>query len=446
MAKEKRKKGKSKRKDFKRKIEISFCGVLFAAVFVLIVFFLLRNPYILKRDSLEEEPRESGETCGEEAEPESEGRESQPEMEVPAQEIGVETEPLAGEEKNVEELLGTLTLEEKIAQMFVITPEALTGVGQVTAAGETTASMLRQYPVGGLVYFEQNLQGEAQIKEILENTQRYSLERIGLPIFLCVDEEGGTVARISGRGIMDLPAVDTMASVGLQGEAAAYRTGAFIGGYLSELGFNVDFAPVADVAENPDNTVVGTRAFSSDPNRAAELVANFTEGMQEEKILSAVKHFPGHGSTYEDSHTSAAVSYKTLEELQKCEFLPFQSGIEAGADFVMAGHISLPEVTGDYTPASLSYPIITELLRGVLGYDGVVITDGMNMAAVTEYYSADEAAVQAIQAGADIILMPEDFSVAYNGVLNAVYEKRISQERIDESLSRILSLKLEILK
>ena len=445
MTIEKRKKRRRKKKDFKRGILISFCGVLFAAVFVLIVFFLLQNPHILKRDSLEGEPKESGETPGEEAEPESEEGESQSATEALVQETEAGTEPSAGEENNVEELLGTLTLEEKIAQMFVITPEALTGIGQVTAAGETTASMLRQYPVGGLVYFEQNLQGEAQIKEMLENTQRYSLERIGLPIFLCVDEEGGTVARISGRGIMDLPSVDTMASVGEQGEEAAYRTGAFIGGYLAELGFNVDFAPVADVAENPDNTVVGTRAFSSDPSRAAELVASFIEGMQEEKILSAVKHFPGHGSTFEDSHTSAAVSYKTLEELQEYEFLPFQSGIEAGADFVMAGHISLPEVTEDYSPASLSYPIITGLLRGVLGYDGVVITDGMNMAAVTEYYSAEEAAVQAVQAGVDIILMPQDFLSAYNGILNAVYEGRISQERINESLSRILSLKIELM-
>ena len=150
MTKEKRKKRRRKKKDFKRGILISFCGVLFAAVFVLIVFFLLQNPHILKRDSLEGEPKESGETPGEVAEPESEEGESQSATEALVQETEAGTEPSAGEENNVEELLGTLTLEEKIAQMFVITPEALTGIGQVTAAGETTASMLRQYPVGGL--------------------------------------------------------------------------------------------------------------------------------------------------------------------------------------------------------------------------------------------------------------------------------------------------------
>jgi len=279
---------------------------------------------------------------------------------------------------------------------------------------------------------------------MLENTLQYSQERIGVPAFLCVDEEGGTVTRISGKGVIDVPYIDTMQSVGLGEPEDAYAVGETIGSYLSELLFNVDFAPVADVATNPDNSVIGTRSFGSDAEVVSSMVASFVEGIQNQGVAATLKHFPGHGDTAEDSHVSRSTSYKTLEELWECELLPFAAGIEAGCRFVMVGHISLPNVTGDDTPATVSELLVTELLREEMGFDGIIVTDAMNMAAITDYYSSAEAAVAAVSAGADMILMPADFQSAYEGLVSAVNTGVLSEERIDESLRRILTVKLEM--
>ncbi len=448
--KKSRKRRRQKIQRIRRVFLACACTALFAGIFLAGALFFLKNPETLQKESKEESAKNIPESeepasdtgVSETAEPETESsREETPNRQTTEETAG-QKQPGDAAREMVEETLAALTLEEKVAQMFIVTPEALTGVSQVTAAGETTRTRLEQYPVGGIVYFEGNLQGEDQIREMLERTRQYSLEQTGLLPFLCVDEEGGTVARISGRGVAEVPYIESMESVGQQGEEAAYQTGQTIGAYLSDLGFNVDFAPVADLATNPENTVIGSRSFSGDPHTGAAMVSAFVEGIRGEGVLSSLKHFPGHGDTSQDSHTSAAVSYKTLEELKNCEFVPFQSGIEAGADLVMAGHISLPNVTGNDTPASLSYEIITGILRETLGYEGAVVTDGMNMGAIVNYYSSGEAAVRAIEAGVDLVLMPEDFPSAYQGVLDAVAQGRISQERIDESLRRILKLKI----
>ena len=173
------------------------------------------------------------------------------------------------------------------------------------------------------------------------------------------------------------------------------------------------------------------------------MVAGAVEGLQSAGVSACLKHFPGHGDTAGDSHTGAAETDRTKEEMAAAEFLPFQSGIEAGADMVMVGHISAPNLTGgEKVPASLSEEIITGILRSELGYDGIIITDAMNMAAVTDYYEADVAAIMALKAGADMILMPEDFQQAYEGVLQAVQDGTVSQERVDDSLKRIYRVKL----
>ena len=203
-------------------------------------------------------------------------------------------------------------------------------------------------------------------------------------------------------------------------------------------GFNVDFAPVADVLTNPQNTVIGSRSFGSDPSIDGAMVASEVKGLHTKGMLSTLKHFPGHGDTYEDSHEGKSYVYKTREELENCEWIPFKKGIEAGSDFVMMGHISCPGITGDDTPASLSYTICTEILRDQLGFQGLVITDAMNMGAVANEYASGDAAVRAVQAGADMILMPADFSAAYAGVRNAVQNGTITEERINESVRRIL--------
>ena len=347
--------------------------------------------------------------------------------------------------EKVQEIISAMTLEEKVAQLFIIRPEALTGDGTVIQAGEKTKASIMTYPVGGVVYFKQNINSSEQIQSMLTNTQQYGTERMGIPMFLSVDEEGGMVSRISGRGFSGIPDIPAMMEIGNSEVVTnAYETGSTIGAYLKELGFNLDFAPVADVASNPNNTVIGSRAFSTDAAIAAQMVAEYVKGMQGQNILTTLKHFPGHGDTAQDSHYSSAVSYKTKEELQQCEFLPFVSGIDAGATFVMVGHVALPNVTGDNLPATLSGSIVMSILREELKFDGIIITDAMDMGAIVNHYSSSEAAVRAIQAGIDVILMPKNFQEAYTGVIQAVKEGTITEERIEESLKRILKVKLDL--
>ena len=326
----------------------------------------------------------------------------------------------------VEDTLAGMTLEQKVAGLFFVTPEQLTGVSQVVAAGDATRESLEKYPVGGLIYFAQNIQSENQLKEMLSNTASYSL----FPLFFGVDEEGGKVARVADALKLDktLP----MGEIGAAGYTqAAYDAYQNIGGYLSSYGFNVDFAPVADVLTNVDNTVIGNRAFSSDAGVAAQMVSSAVTGLQETGVSACLKHFPGHGD-------------RTKEEIEAEEFLPFQSGIEAGADMIMVGHITAPNLTdGDSLPASISEKIITGVLRNELGYQGIIITDAMNMGAITEYYKSDVAAIMALKAGADMVLMPENFEEAYQGVLDAVVDGTVSEERIDDSLRRIYRVKLK---
>ena len=359
-------------------------------------------------------------------------------MESTQEESTVEYTPEDALNEMVEESVAGMTLEQKVAGLFFVTPEQLTGVGQAVQAGEGTQEALAKWPVGGLVYFKQNIQSEEQLKEMLANTVSYS----SFPIFLGVDEEGGSVARVADA--LGLENVGPMADIGSAGDVqAAYAANQTIGTYLSSYGFNVDFAPIADVLTNPDNTVIGDRAFSDDPQTAADMVAGAVEGLQSAGVSACLKHFPGHGDTAGASHTGAAETDRTKEEMAAAEFLPFQSGIEAGADMVMVGHISAPNLTGgEKVPASLSEEIITGILRSELGYDGIIITDAMNMAAVTDYYEADVAAIMALKAGADMILMPEDFQQAYEGVLQAVQDGTVSQERVDDSLKRIYRVKL----
>lgn len=345
----------------------------------------------------------------------------------------------------ISEMLTDMTLEEKAAQMFMITPEALTGTGQVLEAGDVTREAIDKYPVGGLIYFTQNLQDPGQVRSMTGNVQKFAEERIGLPMLLSVDEEGGTVTRFGGNPSFDYdPSVD-MAGIGASGDPQqAYALGEKIGKFLSSLGFNMDNAPDADVLTNPANTVVKDRSFGSDCDTVSEMALAELEGLEDQGVKGLLKHFPGHGATTADTHEGYAYTDATLEEMKSNELVPFADGIEAGVDIIMVGHISCPQVTGNEEPASLSEKMITGVLREDMGFDGVVITDAMNMGAIAENYSPAEAAVKAVLAGVDMILMPEDFQQAYTGVLNAVKSGKITQERIDASVIRIIGLKLEM--
>lgn len=343
-------------------------------------------------------------------------------------------------EERVEELLQKMTLEEKICQMFIITPEQLTKAARVTAAGETARSCLEKYPAGGLIYFASNLVSREQTIEMLKHTRQYAAELGELPLFLCVDEEGGRVARVGGNSAFGVEKIGPMAEIADENEA--YEAGAAIGAYLKELGFNVDFAPDADVITNEENTVIGDRSFGTDPKSVTLLASAVARGLEQQGMLSVFKHFPGHGSTEADTHKGYAYTEKTYEQLRASELVPFAAAQELGIPMVMAAHISLPNVVGDDTPASLSHRMITEILRGDLGFQGLVVTDAMNMGAITENYTSKEAAVRAVEAGVDLLLMPGDFADARQGLLEAVSDGRISKERIDESLRRIVRVKL----
>ena len=348
-------------------------------------------------------------------------------------------------QQQIDGYLEEMTLEEKVAQLFIIQPEAILDVGTAVAAGDATREAIDKYPVGGFIYFGENLQSKEQTREMLHNVQAYSTERTGFPAFLSVDEEGGTVARVAGTGNFDVPDIGDMADIGAAGDVdAAKQVGEDIGSYLAELGFNLDFAPVADVLSNPENTVVRKRSFGSDPELVSDMAIAVSDGLEEKGLLSAYKHFPGHGATSADTHKGYAYTDKTLEELEACELIPFQRCIADGAKIIMAAHISVPNVTGDDTPTSLSKTMVTDILREKMGYTGLVVTDAMNMGAITEEYTSAEAAVKALQAGVDVVLMPENYQQAYQGVLDAVADGTLTEERIDESVTRILTVKLDM--
>lgn len=346
-----------------------------------------------------------------------------------------ETTEVTEEEKPslVDETLAGMTLHEKVCQMMFVTPEELTGEDGVTVAGDATRQALENYPVGGIVYFAKNLESQDQVKEMIDNSQKYS--SIGL--FVATDEEGGVVNRLMDT--VGTTYIGSMYYYKDDGDETAYENAYTIANDMSALGFNLDFAPVADVWSNPDNTVIGERAYSDDYAQAAELVGNAVKGFNDGGVMCTLKHFPGHGDTAEDSHYSSAYVHRTKEEIMADEMQPFRSGIEAGAEFVMVGHLIVPDI--DEVPATLSYKIATGILRDELKFEGVVITDSFEMESIADNYSVDDAVVMSVKAGMDMILQPKDMASAVNSIEQAVADGELSDDRIDESVRRILTLK-----
>ena len=345
--------------------------------------------------------------------------------------------------------LESMTLEEKVGQLFMVTPGTL-GLPQIKAPMDAiTQEQLTQmenaireifakYPVGGIVQFAADLYSPEQITAYNALLQKAA----EIPLFLGIDEEGGTVARLANHSAFDLPQYQSAGAVGASGNPEdALEMGQTIGAYLGEYGFNMDFAPVADVNTNPNNPVIGNRSFSSDCNVAGQMAKAMAEGLEEQGIVPVFKHFPGHGDTAQDSHEEVAYSHKTLEELQACEFIPF-SGLTEN-QCVMVGHIALPEVTGDMTPATLSSEIVTGLLREKLGFRGLILTDSMVMEAITDNYSSAEASLLALEAGCQIILQPADFPSAFAGVVEAVEAGTFPEEQLNTVVLQILRFKQE---
>lgn len=365
---------------------------------------------------------------------------------APAQPSAAPAQPEPPREPTLDERaaekVASMTLEQKVAQLFIVRPESITGVDTVTQAGPATEEALQTYPVGGIVYFQKNLLDPEQTAAMLENTQAYSDEAVGLPLFTCVDEEGGTVVRIGGNPGFAIENVGDMADIGATGDpAAAEEVARTIGTYLHDLGFNVDFAPDADICGDASVDVMALRSFGSDPQLVATMVEAQVKGFASAGMLCSAKHFPGIGGVMGDSHEGSIASEKTLDELRGFELIPFEAAIAADVPFIMVGHLSLPNATGDGTPASVNPAIVTNLLRDDLGYRNLIVTDSMGMGAVGDL-APEQVGVAALEAGVDLVLMPADFNATYLGVLDAVRDGRLTEARIDESAQRVVKTKL----
>ncbi|WP_298177398.1 glycoside hydrolase family 3 protein [Saccharomonospora sp.] len=349
--------------------------------------------------------------------------------------------------------LHSMTLEQKVGQLFVAdvwglsADEAHPG-NQEKYGVDTAAEVVRKYHVGGVIYFNHsgtdNIETPRQVARLSNGLQRAALQsQPRIPLIVSVDQEGGRVTRIAEHATEYPSAMAFGASRDVEGA----RTAAAISATeLRAMGINQDFAPIADVNSNPLNPIIGSRSFSSDPELTGEFVEAQVDGYQNsgrlrQTVSAAAKHFPGHGDAATDSHIDLPVIDRSEEDWRANDLPPFERAVEADIDAIMTAHISMPNLDASGDPATLSEPIITGLLREELGYEGVVVTDSLGMAGVREMYSDAEIPVRALEAGVDQMLMPPDLDAAVNGVLDAVESGRITEERIDRSVLRILELK-----
>lgn len=343
----------------------------------------------------------------------------------------------------IDNIISQMSLEEKIYQMFIVTPERLTGFELVTQAGETTAQALESSPVGGIIYFSRNLENENQVTDMISNTQSYAIDDNGIGLFICVDEEGGIISRVADN----LETSQKFQSMNTYGENAdaseAYNIGCSLAKDISLYGFNVDFAPVADVNLNPANGLdCDGRCFSDDPNKVALMVENIVEGIQDNNVSATLKHFPGLGSANGDTHKGAVYLDRTKDEFINTDFIPFKAGISSGADFVMVSHTIVSDT--DDVPCDLSETVVSQWLRNDLNFNGIAITDSHMMGAITDNYSSGEASLMAVKAGIDIVLMPDNIEASFTQIYNAVKNGDITEERINESVRRILLVKSKL--
>ncbi len=344
-------------------------------------------------------------------------------------------------DEKVEKIVNNMTLEEKVGQIFMVAPEAVDkDGGSTTVFTENIEKEIEKYNLGGYILFASNIENPTQTQELINGLKKSSK----IQPFVGVDEEGGRVARIGKNSAMGVEKIEPMAQVGKsQNYERANEIGTTIGKYIKNLGFNLDFAPDTDVLTDSNNTEIGDRSFGNDPEVVGKMATEVVKGLQSENISTVLKHFPGHGGSIGNSHQGFSLSNRTEEELKKCEIVPFKTAIENGADCVMVAHMSLPNVTGDNIPATLTKKVVTDMLKTELNFKGVVFSDSMSMGAITENYGTGDACVKAVEAGIDMVLMPENLDEAYNAVLEAVKNGKISQERLDDAVSRIIKAKIQ---
>lgn len=333
----------------------------------------------------------------------------------------------------IKEKIDNMNLEEKIGQMFIV---GLDGYD----IKENTISMIEEHKVGGFILFRHNINNSSQLLGLVNSLKEYNIRNENIPLFLSLDEEGGRVTRIP-KEIENLPSNKAIGEV--NDPTFSIEIGRLLGQKVKAFGFNLNYAPVLDINSNPKNPVIGDRSFGSSMEIVADLGIATMKGLQAEEVIPVIKHFPGHGDTSVDSHIGLPLIEKSLEELKRFELKPFSEAIEVGADAVMIAHILFPKIDPD-SPSSMSKTIVTDILRNQMNFQGVIITDDMTMGAITEHYSIGEATVRSVEAGTDIILVchyHDKQLEAINALKEAIEEGIISEERIDESVYRILSLK-----
>ncbi|KOV94431.1 beta-N-acetylhexosaminidase [Streptomyces sp. NRRL B-3648] len=353
-------------------------------------------------------------------------------------------------DRRLRALISRMTLEEKVGQLFVMrvyghsatAPDQADIDANLKEIGvRTAAELIAKYRVGGIIYFTwaHNTRAPHQIADLSNGIQRASLDQPrGLPVLIATDQEHGAVCRVGKPATLFPGAM----AIGAGGSRSDARTlGRISGAELRAMGINQDYSPDADVNVNPANPVIGVRSFGADPDAVAELVAAEVRGYQSAGVAATAKHFPGHGDTAVDSHYGFPVITHSRELWEELDAVPFRAAIRAGIDSVMTAHIQFPALDGSGDPATLSRPIVTGILRGELGYDGVVITDSLGMQGVRTKYGDDRVPVLALKAGVDQLLNPPSLDVAWNAVLTAVREGELTEARLDESILRILRLK-----
>ncbi|WLD93602.1 beta-N-acetylhexosaminidase [Alkalihalobacillus sp. AL-G] len=336
------------------------------------------------------------------------------------------------EQKAISEVISNMSLNEKIGQMIFA---GITG----PTLNANTRSLINNDKVGGIIFYPENLQTPQQTVQLLNQIKSENAHN-RLPLLLGVDQEGGRISRLPGD-IIKLPTNKQIGTI--NNPKLSYEIGALLGMELKAFGFNLDFAPVLDVNSNPNNPVIGDRSFGNNPEIVSSLGIETMKGIQSQKIISVIKHFPGHGDTSVDSHLELPEVDKNLEELKELELIPFKRAIGEGADVVMAAHILLPKLDAEL-PSSISKRIITDILRKRLNFNGVIITDDMTMEAITDNYEIGRAAVESVKAGSDIVLVAHDYEnvvAAVDSLNGAVQNGEISIERINASVTRIIQLK-----
>ncbi|MFI1471135.1 glycoside hydrolase family 3 protein [Streptomyces wuyuanensis] len=353
----------------------------------------------------------------------------------------------------LQRLISRMSLEEKVGQLFVMrvyghsatAPDQADIDANLKEIGvRTAAELIERYHVGGIIYFvwAHNTRDPQQIAELSNGIQRAGLaQATPIPLMISTDQEHGIVARVGKPATL----VPGAMALGADGSRSDAREAARIAGTeLAAMGIRQNYAPVADVNVNPANPVIGVRSFGSDPQAVAGLVASQVRGYQSAGIAATSKHFPGHGDTVSDSHYSLPTIHHTREEWSELDAPPFRAAIAAGIRSIMTAHIVVPALDPSEDPATLSRPILTGILREELGYDGVVVTDALDMAGVRQKYGDDRVPVLALKAGCDQLLNPPNLGVAWNAVLQAVRSGELTEQRIEESILRILLLKTEL--